>query len=110
MVPLAWARASLGHARRDDGTLAPFITATERRRAGRQWRARARRGRRLNMLRLLKAAFTFDGALDYVVWKIERHRGVRLELRPWQRRFPLLAAPSIYWQLRRMGVIRSRTP
>ena len=30
------------------------------------------------MLRLLKAAFTFDGGADYVVWKIERHRGVRL--------------------------------
>jgi hypothetical protein len=58
------------------------------------------------MLRLLKAAFTFDGGADYVVWKIERHRGVRLQLSPWQRRFPLLAAPGIYWQLRRRGILR----
>jgi len=41
-----------------------------------------------------------------VVWKIERHRGVRLQLSPWQRRFPLLAAPGIYWQLRRRGILR----
>jgi hypothetical protein len=58
------------------------------------------------MLRLLKAAFTFDGGADYVVWKIGRHRGVRLQLSPWQRRFPLLAAPGIYWQLRRRGILR----
>jgi len=110
LLPLAWSRGRLGNARRDDGTLEPFITASERRRAARLWKTLARRGRQLNMLRLLKAALTFDGALDYVVWKIERHRGVRLEVKPWERRFPLLAAPGIYWRLRRLGVIRSRAP
>lgn len=105
LLPLAWHTAGIGHARRDDGTLEPMITATERRRAARQWAHRARAGRRLNMLRLLKAAFTFDGAMDYVVWKIERHRGVRVPVKPWQRRFPLLAAPFLYWKLRRMGVL-----
>ena len=58
------------------------------------------------MLRLAKAAFTFDGAMDYVAWKIERHSGVRIEVKPWQRRFPLLAAPGLYLKLRRMGVLR----
>ncbi len=106
LLPMAWQAAGIGHARRADGTLEPFITPVERRRAGRQWTARARWGRRLNVLRLIKAAFTFEGATDYAVWKIERHRGVRLEVTPWQRRFPLLAAPSIYLRLRRLGVLR----
>ncbi len=39
--------------------------------------------------------------MDYVAWKIERHSGVRIEVAPWQRRFPLLAAPGLYWKLRR---------
>lgn len=105
LLPLAWSEAGIGHARRDDGTFEPFITAVERRRATRQWQRRARWGRRLNVMRLLKAAFTFEGAMDYAVWKIERHRGVRIEVTPWQRRFPLLAAPLLYWKLRRMRVI-----
>jgi hypothetical protein len=44
--------------------------------------------------------------MDYVAWKIERHRGVRIEVKPWQRRFPLLAAPGLYWKLRRRGILR----
>ena len=110
LLPLAWNHAGIGHARRDDGSLEPLLTPAERTRAARQWAKRARAGRRLNVLRLLKAAFTFDGAMDYVVWKIERHRGVRLEVKPWQRRHPLLAAPGLYLKLRRMGVIRPRLP
>lgn len=104
LLPLAWNEAGIGHARRED-VLEPFITEVERRRATRRWAGLARGGRRLNILRLLKAAFTFEGAMDYVVWKIERHRGVRVEVAPWQRRFPLLAAPFLYWKLRRLGVI-----
>jgi hypothetical protein len=63
-------------------------------------------GKPLNLLRLIKAAFTFDGAIDYVVWKVERHSGVRLEIQPWQRRHPLLAAPRLYYQLRKRRVMR----
>ncbi|MEO8309446.1 MAG: hypothetical protein ABI616_15540 [Pseudomonadota bacterium] len=88
------------------GMLTPALDADHRERAQRSWKLRERLGRPLNILRLLKAAFTFEGAMDYVVWKIERHRGVRIEVSPWQRRFPLLAAPGLYWQLRRRGIIR----
>ncbi|MCC2659180.1 MAG: hypothetical protein K0Q76_4288, partial [Panacagrimonas sp.] len=63
-------------------------------------------GKPLNVLRLLKAACTFDGAADYAAWKVERHSGVKLELSPWQRRHPLLAAPVVYLRLRRQGVLR----
>lgn len=104
MLPLAWQVAGLGFSH-TDGQLQPAITGTERRTAERAWRKRARHGRRLNLWRLVKAAFTFEGAMDYVAWKIERHRGVRIEVKPWQRRFPLLAAPGLYWKLRRLGVL-----
>ena len=84
---------------------APQLSAGERRSAARRWARRRWLGEPLNILRLLKAAFTFDGAMDYVAWKIERHSGVRIEVSPWQRRFPLLAAPKLYWQLRKRGVL-----
>ena len=78
----------------------------ERALAARHWTLRQRLGKPLNVLRLLKAACTFDGAADYAAWKVERHSGVKLELSPWQRRHPLLAAPGVYLQLRRRGVLR----
>ena len=106
LLPLAWQAAGLRFESRPDGSVQPQFAAAAHRRRLRQWSWRQRCGKPLNMLRLLKAAFTFDGGADYVVWKIERHRGVRLHLSPWQRRFPLLAAPGIYWQLRRRGILR----
>src|SRR5690606_31628887 len=36
LLPLAWHAAGIGHARREDGTFEPMITAAERRRATRQ--------------------------------------------------------------------------
>lgn len=106
LLPLAWDRGGIAHALDGNGLLVPQVTEEERARAGRQWARRARWGRPLNILRLLKAAFTFEGAMDYAAWKIERHRGVRIEVKPWQRRFPLLAAPGLYWKLRRERIIR----
>jgi hypothetical protein len=105
LLPLAWQAAGVAFASCADGQLRPELSAAQRARASRQWRRRARHGRRLNVARLLKAAFTFEGAMDYVAWKIERHRGVRIQIKPWQRRFPLLAAPLLYWKLRRLGVL-----
>jgi hypothetical protein len=106
LLPLALASAGVPFSTLEQGLLQPVLDARQRRKARRSWALRARLGRPLNILRLLKAAFTFEGAMDYVVWKIERHRGVRIEVSPWQRRFPLLAAPGLYWQLRRRGIIR----
>jgi len=81
LLPLAWQTAGIGHALTRDGKLVPRLSDSERAEAVRHWRRRARHGRRLNVLRLLKAAFTFQGGVDYVVWKIERHRGIRSSLR-----------------------------
>ena len=64
------------------------------------------RGKLLSVLRLSKAAFTFDGGADYLVWKIERHAGRRLSLTPWQRRHPLLSAPLLAWRWWRLGAFR----
>jgi hypothetical protein len=107
LLPLAWQEAGLPFAQRD-GLLEPQLSADARRAAHRRWRSLARWGRWLNIARLLKASFTFEGAMDYVAWKIERHRGVRIQVKPWQRRFPLLAAPFLYWKLRRLGVLSGR--
>lgn len=106
LLPLTWDRSGLRYTQGNDGLLSPQIAPTERRRAVRAWAWRARLGRPLNILRLLKAAFTFEGAMDYAVWKVERHSGVRIEVAPWQRRFPLLAAPGLYWKLRRRGLFK----
>lgn len=67
------------------------------------WGVRWVAGKVLNVLRLIKAAFTFEDGAAYVAWKIERHTGIRLELSKWQRRHPLLAAPALLLQLRRLN-------
>lgn len=105
LLTAAWQAQSLPWTLRSADLLVPEVSAPDRARASRRWRQLQRRGPRLNILRLLKAAFTFEGAMDYVAWKIERHRGVRIEVTDWQRRHPLLAAPGLYWKLRRQGII-----
>lgn len=70
------------------------------------WAWRRFCGRPLNLARLAKAAFTFVGGADYILWKLQRHAGIRLSLSDWQRRHPLLAAPGLLWRLRRMGALR----
>lgn len=105
LLPLAWQAGGLGHEIRR-GELRPQLSAAERRAAERAWAWRARLGKPLNLLRLIKGAWTFEGGADYLVWKVERHSGVRVELTDWQRRHPVLSAPRMLWKLRRKGVIR----
>ena len=47
-------------------------------------------GKLVTLLRLIKAPLTFDGAVDYIVWKIERHSGQKLEPTKFQRKHPLI--------------------
>ena len=70
------------------------------------WRRRRRTSKLLNLARLIKATFTFEGALDYVLWKVKRHSGVVLPVTDWQRRHPLLSAPVLAWRLYRLGAFR----
>lgn len=78
----------------------------ERARAARAWRRRRRLGKALNLARLAKAALTYRGGLAYALAKIERHSGRPVELRPWERRWPWLAAPLVLWRLWRERRLR----
>ena len=71
-----------------------------------RWRRLQRRGKRLSVLRLAKASFTYAGGIDYLAWKINRHAGTRIVIKPWQRRWPLLGAVTLLPRLLRGGAIR----
>jgi hypothetical protein len=70
------------------------------------WARRRLEGKLLSVLRLAKASATFAGGADYIAWKINRHAGTNIVLKPWQRRWPLLAAISLLPRLIRGGAIR----
>jgi hypothetical protein len=70
------------------------------------WTLRRLQGKVLSILRLLKAVFTFEGGIDYIQWKIERHSGVTVEWTPRLRRHPLLAVCILSWRLYRKGGFR----
>ncbi len=70
------------------------------------WTARILQGKLLSIMRLAKAGFTFSGGIDYILWKVERHSGIRVEVTPAMRRFPLLAALVLTWKLYRRGGFR----
>lgn len=106
LLPAAWECLGIAFDADAGGVLRPRLAGHDRRATARRWAWRRRIGKLLNLLRLVKAAFTFEGAMDYVVWKVERHSGVRIEIGPWQRRHPLLAAPWLYWRLRRLRLLR----
>ena len=59
--------------------------------ARRAWRARRPIAKALAIAGLLKSAFTFQGWLSYVVWKLERHSGEKIALSERQRRRPPLS-------------------
>ena len=70
------------------------------------WKRMQRRGKRLSVLRLAKASFTFAGGIDYLAWKVSRHSGVSVVIRPWHRRLPLIAALFLLPRLLTRGAIR----
>jgi len=79
--------------------LTPHMEPAERKKILRWWAARRRLGKPLNLLRLIKATTTFEGAARYGAWKLERHTGTVVELTPWREKHPLLAAPGVLFQL-----------
>jgi len=70
------------------------------------WARRRLEGKLLSVVRLAKASTTFAGGADYIAWKINRHAGTNIVLKPWQRRFPLLGAISLLPRLLRSGAVR----
>ena len=78
-----------------------------RRAAGRLgWLLRRVYGKSMSVLRLLKGLFTFDGGIDYVVWKLARHSGQEVVVPDRVRRFPMLFIWGFFWRLYRRGVFR----
>ena len=71
-----------------------------------QWLRRRIEGKLLSVIRLAKASATYAGGAEYIAWKINRHAGTNIELTPWQKRHPLLAAINLLPRLLRSGAIR----
>ena len=68
-----------------------------------QWRFRIWLGKMLSVLRLSKGLLTFRGGIDYILWKIERHSGVKVEVSPRLRKLPMLGVCITFWRLFRRG-------
>lgn len=81
-------------------------TGAERDAAAARWRQLQRHGKRITAARLLKASATFSGGIEYLAWKINRHAGTAIVIRPWQRRFPILGALVLLPRLLRGGAVR----
>ena len=70
------------------------------------WRFRQAAGKALSAARIVKSALTFEDPVGYMLWKLERHSGVRIEATERQRRHPLLFAWPLVWRLYRAGAFR----
>ncbi|MEE8429425.1 MAG: hypothetical protein V3S33_08005 [Gammaproteobacteria bacterium] len=92
----------------DDKNAVFTVTMPQRiRYAGRAaWGMRRLQGKLLSVLRLLKALVTFRGGVDYIVWKLERHSGEKIELSPRMRRYPVIFIWGLFWRLYRRGIFR----
>lgn len=83
-----------------------LVPTEDRRKASSSWRRRRIEGKTLTLLRLAKASLTFAGGIDYLAWKINRHAGTKIDIRPWQRRWPILGAIALLPRLWRRGAVR----
>ncbi|MFT4613925.1 MAG: hypothetical protein ACI9NT_001067 [Bacteroidia bacterium] len=70
------------------------------------WATRRIQGKFLSITRLLKALFTFEGGLDYIAWKLERHSGEKVEIPDRVRRAPLIYLWGFFWGLYRRGIFK----
>ncbi|MBJ7501859.1 MAG: hypothetical protein JHC57_19040 [Sphingopyxis sp.] len=85
---------------------APAIAAIPADATGGRWARRRFEGKLLSVARLAKASLTYAGGIDYLAWKINRHAGTKIEIKPWQRRWPLVAALTLVPRLMKSGAIR----
>lgn len=82
----------------------PLFDSPERMR--RRWRRMQMKGKALSVIRLIKASCTYAGGIDYLAWKINRHAGTDIEVKPWQRRWPLAGALILLPRLLKQKAIR----
>lgn len=95
LLPAAWQAAAVSFRSEADGRLSPVKARLP------GWTLPNLIGKPRNIARILKAAFTFDGAARYAAYKIARHTGVEIAVTPWRERHPFLAAPGAWLELRR---------
>jgi hypothetical protein len=84
----------------------PSVPVLSREEAGSRWSSLRRHGKLMSVIRLAKASLTFAGGIDYIAWKINRHAGTSIQIKPWQRRWPLLGAVTLVPRLFRSGAIK----
>jgi hypothetical protein len=94
ILPLAWREAGVPF----EGSVRGLKVL---RRPSVAWIVRDAVGKPLNLARIAKGAFTFDGAARYAAYKIARHTGVEIEVTPFAERHPLLAAPGAWLRLKK---------
>ena len=70
------------------------------------WARRRVEGKLLSVARLAKAAFTYSGGTDHLAWKTNRHARTPIEIKPWQRKSPLVAAVVLVPKLLAKGAVR----
>lgn len=99
LLPLALSADGIAFTQGTDSHIRPQITPATRAAIKGWWDRRRRLGKPYNVLRLLKASTTFEGAARYAAWKIERHTGVPIAITPWRERHPVLSAPAVLWQV-----------
>lgn len=97
MFPSADSTASIHLS--DSGTLRRNLCRT-------RWLGRRIVGKPMGAFRVLKAFFTFDAGLDYILEKIKSHSGAEIEVSEHARKYPLLHAPALAWRLFRKGAFR----
>ena len=94
------------HDPEDENRPAKPVAVGRRVRARAAWMLRRLTGKLYNLARLFKAAGTFSNGIDYIVWKVERHSGVRVEPTERMRRYPRLAAWGLAWRMWRQKGFR----
>ena len=103
LLPMAWDAGRIAFTT-SGGALIPRLEFAFMRDTAAAWLLRVDAGKTLNIARLIKAAFTFDGAARYGIWKLQRHTGISVRLTRWRERHPILSGFAVLWQ-----VMRSRT-
>jgi hypothetical protein len=82
------------------------LSAEERSRGQRAWRRRKPLRKGIYLLALFKSATTFGDWLPYVLWKLERHTGERIEVTERQRRHPLIWGWPVLVRVLRQRILK----
>lgn len=98
LLPVALKRAGVAFTQ-DGASIRPQMSDAERARVLGWWDKRRKLGKAYNVIRLIRATTTFDGAARYGAWKLHRHTGISVKLTPFREKHPLLAAPKVAWEI-----------